>query len=260
MNKDKCAVDSVYYHSTPWEFHIVETDIETVREYFNDPKRCAFYVNNVHKNPFYCMERSPYEFSNFVQLKQSPWTRFGLVAHFNAPHFELRKKDTPNVEGLQFLTTEEIAKNIVEGIHRDCSSAWDRKKHVVAFLSETFNTRAMLFGYENTGDTLYYELYENGFWKESFVGGLYDPNVSTSTTFCDLKSVIRPDCKTGMDEQRFVEETFSMWKVVIPFISLVPYEKNPHLIKGSIPFGSFFTYDDIKGFDCALINELGSIV
>lgn len=252
----KTAVDPVYYASTPWEFHLVEADIESVREYFDDPKRCSLYANDVHKTPVYGMDRKLWEFSRFVKLRQSSWTVLHLVARFYGRNREPKRNRAESNEALRTLTTKEAAQQIVEDIHKECQRAWDKKKAFLAFLSKEFDTQSILFGYEKIGDNLYYELYEKGFWKESFMGGLYDPNVSTSTTFCTLKSEMRPDCKPGNDEKHFVEETFHMWKIAIPFISITTNDKNPHLIMGCLASGSVFTEDEIKGFDCALIEDL----
>lgn len=253
---EKYCLDPVYYDSTPWEFYLIELDISIVREYFDDPGMSRLYAKNVHRAPIYDMDAKPWEFSRFVQLKHSPWMRFDIAAHLIGSQFRPRNKARPDPAALQNLSTKEAAEKIVEDIRRDCANAWNLKKSKAAFLSELFETQAMLFGYEDTGDTLYYELYEKGYIRESFIGGLYDPNVSTTTTFCELKSEIRPGCKPKNDKKRFVDETFALWKVAVPFVSLLPDEKNPRLLRGSLASCSVFSQEDIKGFDCALIDAV----
>ncbi len=249
-----CAVDPVYYDSVPWEFYLLEADIETVREAFDDPKKCELYATDVHRTPFYCMEKPLWEFSRFVQLRQSSWMRFGIAAHLNIPGFDEKKKHEPAFDCQRPVSTEEAAKVIVEKIHRDCERAWDFKKSKAAFISKVFKSRAIFFGYEDCGDTLYYELYDKGYWKESFMGGLYDSK--NDRIYCELKSEIRPDCKPGKDKRRFVEETFHSWNIAIPFVSLLPDGKNKQFIRGELANCSVFSVDDIKGFDSALIPFL----
>ncbi len=248
------CLDPVYYDSTPWEFNLVEVDMGLVREYFGDPGVCRMYANDVHKTPCYRLEREPYEFSLFVQLKHSPWMRFDIMAPFTCLESMYHKKARPDPAHLHNLSTEEAAIRMVNDIHRECERNWTMKKSRAAFLSLLFQTRAMLFGWENTGDTLYYELFEKGCWKESFVGGLYESG--RNDTFCRLKSEIRPACRPGNDEIRFVEETFALWKIAVPFVSLLPYEKSPRLLKGSLAGSSVFSESDLQGFDCALIDHV----
>lgn len=253
MNKTFC-LDPIYYDSTPWEFILIEVDIAMVREYFDDPKLSQLYAKDVHKTPCPSLNRSPYEFSRFVQLKHSPWMRFDLTAHCQYSESELESKSRPDLSGLQEHASKETAMRIVEDIRRSCEINWNRRKNKAVFLSSLFETRAMLFGYENTGDTLYYELFEKGNWQESFTGGLYE--TGKNDTYCQLKSVIRPECRPGNDEMRFVEETFVLWSISVPFISLLPCEKNPSLLKGALAECSVFSEDDIKGFDCGLIDQV----
>jgi hypothetical protein len=137
----KMAVDPVYYSSTPWEFHAVETGIETVREYFDDPKRCSLYVNDVHRTPFYGMDRELWEFSRFVKLRQSSCTVLHLVARFDGRNHEPKRNRTASNENLKTLTTKEAARQIVEDIHKECQRAWDKKKAFLTFLSKEFDSR-----------------------------------------------------------------------------------------------------------------------
>ncbi len=273
-------MDPPFYDSVPWEFYLLEADIETLREAFDDPKKCELYATDVHKTPFYCMGMNIWEFRNLIQMKQSHWTCFGLVAH---PYFAETEKDSQGPKDPQLMTIAEktleamrrdrekerrrkrhkkteaiclstdLLEKTVEDIQRNHQVRWRQKKEALASLSKLFDSRLLLFGYESREDMLYYELYEKGYWKESFMGGLYLPEVSTSTTFCILRSEIRPDCKPVNDEKLFVEKTFHAWNISIPFVSLLPDEKNKNLIKGKLPDYSVFSVDDIKGFDCALI-------
>ncbi len=257
MEKIPPAVDPVYYSSVPWEFHLVRIGMDEVRSYFENPVISSLYARDIHLKPAYGMDTELYLFSIFAKLKTSSWTLFRLSASFadkELEHLQRSRKRRP--ADTSALSSKDAAKVMANELRRESEMSWRIKQRRVALLSRIFSSQALLFGYEDTGDTLYYELFENGFWRESFMGGLYDPSVSDRNTFCQLKSDLRPGLRPCNDEKRFVEESFRSWNIALPFVVFQRYEKNPVMVEGKPPECSAFSPNDIEGLDCAMIHAV----
>ncbi|MCI5115286.1 MAG: hypothetical protein D3921_07330 [Candidatus Electrothrix sp. AW1] len=212
-------VDPVYYSSEVRTFYLVETGIQSVRNFLENPVRTSCYVRDVHQNPVYGQDRHPLEFSLFVQLIQSDWTFFNLYDILYKTFKHVKKKRE------------------------------DKRIAVAASLSAIFHTRALIFGYGDFGDSVYYDMFDQGFHKETFCDHLE----SDSAFFTSTE---RPAFKPQQRKIAFIEETFQQWNIFIPWAELYFDTKESQLLRGGFVEESIFSEHEIQGFDCALLNYL----
>ena len=212
------SVDPVYYDSVPWLFYLVETDIYAVRRHLDDPQRSSMYCRDIHRKQLEIAGSGTFvDLSRFIQIKYSTWTVCCISGRLDML-FRCRK-------------------NNVSAMQRDAAE----------YLSGIFQTRALLFGYHNVSDTVYYEMFDQGFQSKIFHDSPQYEEKLFESADC---SYVAPTARDIF----FIEERFRCLNIFVPLPELYNDGENRQIVRGRLAQGSIFSEHDLQGFDCALLH------
>lgn len=213
-------VDPVYYDSTPWLFYLVEIDIFSIRSRLDDPQRSSIYCSDIHRTQIELEKCKTFvDLSKFVQMKHSTWSVCFFSGRFDML-FRCKKKNAIEME-----------------------------RYIAEYMSRLFKTRVLLFGYHDPSDTIYYEMFEQGFWSESFYDSMGHDKMS-------FQSATNSEPASKFRDIWFIEDRFKSLNIFVPWPELYNEGENQQIVKGRLAEGSIFSENDVQGFDCALLHCL----